>query len=151
MLPLVLAAQPVTSQSPSLNTGRALPQSQTASPPLLTIDQAFKLTTLMDGNRSALLYWDIQPGYYLYQQKLVITDNTNHKLRPNLPPASTLTDEFLGASKVYFDSLQIALPLKELTPTAAGIYQISVTYQGCAQDRYCFPPVTREIHFFRPK
>ena len=93
----------------------------------------------------------MQPGYYLYQKKLEVQDDKGHLLPLTLPPASTLTDEFEGESKVYFDTLLITLPLENVPKSPQGGLVLKVLYQGCAQDRYCYPPVSRKITLNRPK
>jgi thiol:disulfide interchange protein DsbD len=127
---------------PGLSSPLATKPSSTA---ILPVDQAFRFSAVIDGSQHILLSWSMRPGYYLYQQKLEVQNSEGHRLVLTLPPAETLTDEFTGESKVYFDSLQIVLPIQDVAKPLPGSLKLKVIYQGCAQDRYCYPLVSRQI------
>lgn len=55
-----------------------------------------------------------------------------------MPPATDLYDENYGHTQVYFHQVQF-----KVSTEASKTYQ--VTWQGCAQDRICYPPQTIEF------
>jgi thiol:disulfide interchange protein DsbD len=111
---------------------------------ILDADTAFGFKPVINSN-SVLLNWAIKPGYYLYQSKLAFTDSNGKAWSTELPPATPIVDEFLGESRVYFDSLQLRLPLPRNPVQTPANYSLTVQFQGCAKDRYCYPPQTRTI------
>ena len=70
------------------------------------------------------LYFQIKPGYYLYQKRLKF-DGLPSDQQPQLPPALNHHDEFFGDSAVYRDQLELLLPAN-----AHG--QLRLGWQGCA-------------------
>ena len=115
-----------------------------ADPGILSADAAFNFTTLTE-SRSVLLSWSIQPGYYLYQSQFNFSDSEGRRFSVELPPATKIVDEFLGESMVYFDSVQLRLPLVGKDGKFPATYSFTVQFQGCAKDRYCYPPQTKVI------
>jgi len=54
-------------------------------------------------------------------------------------------DENFGTVEVYYDRLDIELPITATAPTT-----INVSYQGCADAGLCYPPQTFQIQFEPP-
>jgi len=116
---------------------------------ILDADSAFGFRSVINSD-SVLLNWTIQAGYYLYQSKLAFTDSNGKTWTSELPPATTIVDEFMGESRVYYDALQLRLPLPRNPLPAPANYSLSVQFQGCAKDRYCYPPQIRTIPLASP-
>ena len=155
----LLLAQPALQSSSSLRVApqssdivanpATLPRLGTVANEVLPVDTAFALTTVIEGGNDLLLSWTILPGYYLYRDKLELLDANGQPLAPALPQAEAITDEFFGATFIYENALAIRLPLAGLqSPT--GRITLGVQYQGCAKDRYCYPPQQRTIDLTLP-
>lgn len=122
---------------------------RTSDASILTDDAAFNFKAVVE-TRSVLLSWTIRNGYYLYQSKLEFTDSNGRHLTAKLPSATKMVDEFLGESLVYFDTLQVLLPLADKVENYPANYSVTVQYQGCAKDRYCYPPQTKTLSLSAP-
>jgi len=116
---------------------------------VLPVDTAFALTTVIEGQRDLLLNWVIEPGYYLYRDKLQLLDASGQPLVPALPSAEAVMDEFFGDTFVYHNTLTIRLPLS-LLQIADGRITLGLQYQGCAHERYCYPPQQRTVELTLP-
>lgn len=99
---------------------------------LLSPEKAFPLTVVSSSDQEAELSWKIPPQYYLYQHKIEVKQG-NQPVIFKLPPAEKLHDENYGQVQVYYQQLTLHVPTQ-----ASQQYQ--VTWQGCAQDRVCYPP-----------
>lgn len=107
----------------------------------LPADQAFMFDFQQQGNKLTL-NWDIQPGYYLYRKQFNIIPNQEVSLGEiSYAKGVDHEDEFFGKTEVYFQSARIDVPI--LSATNNGSLQ--VTYQGCAEAGYCYPPETLSV------
>jgi len=106
-------------------------------PDFLPVDQAFVLTHERQADGQMRLYFQIKPGYYLYQKRLKF-DGLPAEQHPQLPPALNHHDEFFGDSAVYREQLELLLPAN-----AQG--QLRLGWQGCADAGLCYPPQTTSI------
>jgi len=86
--------------------------------------------------------WSIEPGYYLYQDKLryeIAHDSGESQAisRTQQDAAIPYNDEFFGETSIYRNTAtdQIILP-----KDANGSGQLTLHYQGCADIGVCFPP-----------
>lgn len=118
---------------------------------VLSVDEAFRLTGLFEGDSVLLLSWDIAPGHYLYRDQLEFADANGHPVAAPLPPSIAHTDEYFGETFIYLNSLQIRFPRADLARSATGEYVLQLRFQGCAEDRYCYPPTHREIRLTLPE
>ncbi len=96
------------------------------------------------------LDWVIQPGYYLYQQRLKFAASTPGVTlgKPQLPAGDTKHDEYFGEQVVYHQALHAVLPYAGAT---GGTLEVAVTYQGCAEKGLCYPPITKKLSLALPK
>jgi thiol:disulfide interchange protein DsbD len=60
-----------------------------------------------------------------------------------MPAGRKKTDEFFGDVEVYYDQLAASVPVTR--PAGASTFEITVSYQGCADAGLCYPPVTKTI------
>ncbi|BAE73576.1 Thiol:disulfide interchange protein DsbD precursor [Sodalis glossinidius str. 'morsitans'] len=104
-------------------------------------EQAFRFDFRQQGSQLTLS-WDIHPGYYLYRQQIRL-EPVNATLGAfTLPAGSRHHDEFYGDDvAIYRDELNITLPLAQ----AQNDSQLRVTWQGCAEAGFCYPPETQVI------
>ncbi|OTG74594.1 thiol:disulfide interchange protein [Acinetobacter sp. ANC 4169] len=104
---------------------------------LLAPEDAFSFSVESSSTQEAQLNWTIPEGYYLYQHKFEVRQGAQ-KLVLKLPKATDLHDENYGRTQVYFHQVQF-----NIATEASQTYR--VTWQGCAQDRICYPPQTVEF------
>ena len=113
-------------------------------------EQAFASEVIaLDGN-TLLLRLTPRHGYYLYRDKLSVTLQAGEGLSTALPPAARLPkatsyhDAHFGDVAVYFDQVEIPLPVARTTPRAAS-GTLTLGLQGCQTDGICYPPMTRRL------
>ncbi|KFK92524.1 MULTISPECIES: protein-disulfide reductase DsbD [unclassified Serratia (in: enterobacteria)] len=106
----------------------------------LPVDQAFAFDFKQQGSQLNL-NWQIQPGYYLYRQQIKLIPQQATLGKFELPAGLSHKDEFFGETAIFKQQLTLNVPL--LQADAAG--SLSVTYQGCAEAGFCYPPETRVI------
>lgn len=103
-------------------------------------NQAFRFDFRQQGSQLTLS-WDIHPGYYLYRQQIRL-EPVNATLGAFMPTSgSRHHDEFYGDVAIYRDDLHITLPLTQ----AHNDSQLRVSWQGCAEAGFCYPPETQVI------
>jgi thiol:disulfide interchange protein DsbD len=130
--PLALQAQ----DNPFSNPGIGTPLIRSS---VLPAEEAFALTTFIEAPGTVVLLWEIEAGYYLYQKSLSVTDRNEALINlGELPAAATINDEYFGESKVYFERLLHRLPLDAFS-RQDNTLSFTLHYQGCAQDRFCYP------------
>ena len=105
----------------------------------------------LDGDR-LLLRFTPAPGYYVYR------DRTSIRLQgapgigvgsPAWPRGVNHRDEYFGQVVVYFDQVEVPLPLQREHARAADA-SLSVTFQGCQAEGICYPPMTRTVALSLP-
>src|SRR5690606_13168994 len=88
-------------------------------------ERAFTTEVIADGGNALLLRLTPAPGYYLYRDKLSVKLEAGAGLSASLPPPAKLPkatpyrDEHFGQVAVYFDQVEIALPVVRTNPRAA--------------------------------
>lgn len=105
-----------------------------------SVDQAFAFD-FSQKNHQLTLKWTIAPGYYLYQHQMKIVAENAQLAEFTLPPGIKHHDEFYGDTFIYQQALSIPLTLLKVDSDAI----VTVTYQGCAEAGFCYPPETRKI------
>lgn len=104
---------------------------------ILSVDEAFLLTTLIEEN-TIVLSWEIKPGYYLYKKSILIKvgdDSLEHNYI--LKNESKLSDEFFGDSVILKGALKVDAKLSDVN--LSRLQSIKIIYQGCAEGKYCYP------------
>jgi thiol:disulfide interchange protein DsbD len=87
------------------------------------------------------LNWQIKPGYYLYRQQIKVLP-TDARLVPfEVPQGTWHEDEFYGKTEIFTDHFSLPLTLNSAEKGAF----LSVTYQGCAEAGFCYPPETLTV------
>lgn len=104
------------------------------------VDQAFTFDFKQQGNQ-VTLNWQIRPGYYLYRQQIKLVPQQATLGAFTLPEGLSHKDEFFGEVAIFKQQLNLQVPLQQ----AAANASLSVTYQGCAEAGFCYPPETRTI------
>ncbi len=124
--------------------GPAFPQNSLSArgllsqPEILPVDEAFVLS-LNESDETLQIHWLIQPGYYLYKDKLFV-EGLSGAL--SLPEGELKQDEIFGEVQVYHGELRIEVPVAAIDPRVT----ITLGYQGCATAGFCYPPQKRTIN-----
>ncbi|EPR3241236.1 protein-disulfide reductase DsbD [Klebsiella aerogenes] len=87
------------------------------------------------------LSWHIKDGYYLYRKQVTLTTKDAAIVEPSLPPGEWHEDEFYGKSEIYRQRLTLPITLTQASKAAT----LTVTYQGCADAGFCYPPETKVV------
>lgn len=111
-------------------------------------DQAFVFSHEFGAAGRLLLNWEIAPGYYLYRDKLAFEAlSPGIRLGPaTLPAGEAKQDPEFGPVEIYRERSQIAVPI-ETAGSQARRASLRVTYQGCAEDGICYPPIKKVLDF----
>lgn len=138
------AANPFASAPSSLTTGtRAQPL-----PPA----KAFEFEAIAASPTSLLLRWIMPPHYYLYRHKTTLTlqDANGVSLgTPQWPKGVQHKDENFGTTEVYFNEVDVTLPLQRQSGGAQTI-TLQAQYQGCQENGICYPLMTRTLAIALP-
>ncbi|MFB3948469.1 protein-disulfide reductase DsbD [Aeromonas veronii bv. sobria] len=143
--PLLLCALLMTAvgSSPAHASGADLLSSlgieANAKPKFLQVDEAFQIESEQRGDQ-LLLTLHISDDYYLYRHSLRFKGNNLTFSEPALPEGTEHEDDFFGKTRVYYQQVSIAVPLKEVGENAT----LRVRYQGCT-DGLCYPPTDKLI------
>jgi len=116
-----------------------------ANPTPLPTDTAFHLSVKNASTDHVALHWDIANGYHLYQDRFRF--EFQHKSDAKIgqlamPVGITKEDNILGKYQIYRKSLDLILPLSEVNNPKLDLL---VSYQGCSDNNFCYPPVTKKI------
>ncbi|WP_274380535.1 protein-disulfide reductase DsbD domain-containing protein, partial [Cognatilysobacter segetis] len=112
--------------------------------------EAFRFEAIAGDGNTVLLRFSPAPGYYLYRDRTTFAlDAAARKAgfalgSPRWPPARGHRDEHFGDVAVYFDPVDLSLPVTR-TATAARTLQLTARFQGCQTDGICYPPMTRTV------
>lgn len=87
------------------------------------------------------LSWQVKEGYYLYRKQISVTPSQASIAEVKLPPGVWHEDEFYGKSEIYRKELNVPITVNE----AASGATLTITYQGCADAGFCYPPETKTV------
>lgn len=126
---------PSTMMSPNIATKSGVAE----APSVMTVDDAFILSTLEDNGRIQTEF-SISSGMKLYKHKLSVTSNSAQLGEFSLPPAEDYNDPEFGKVKVYHDALSFEVPIIRSSPGDI----VTIGYQGCSAT-LCYPPVEKSM------
>ena len=109
----------------------------------LPVDQAFVFTTRLQEGR-LVAHWDMPKGYYLYRNQMEV-ECEDASGAPELPLGRPIEDPVFGATDVYYDSVEIAVPLRQ----RPALLKARFRYQGCAASGFCYPAQERTVVYRR--
>ncbi len=129
----------------SAGAGRlpSLAGGQDALPP----ERAFAFEAIAGDGDTVLMRFTPAPGYYLYRDRNRFSVEGADGIRAGAPrwPAGTAHhDDHFGAVTVFFDQVDVPLPLQRSRADAADV-DVVATFQGCQTDGICYPPMTRRV------
>jgi thiol:disulfide interchange protein DsbD len=101
-------------------------------------DQVFRLGVTLGEDDELDLNWSIEPGYYLYRDKLAASLG-GKPLKLATAQGEMKDDPNFGPTEIYHHEASAFI---EAVP-AKG--EVLVTFQGCGENTICYPPVTKAI------
>lgn len=117
--------------------------------------QAFAVDAIADGGDALLVRLTPAAGYYLYRDQIAWSLSGDSGIQaPALPRAAwpqgtPFHDAHFGNVIVYFDQVELRLPLRRTHPRAAQV-RLRVDFQGCQNDGVCYPPIQRSFAIALP-
>ena len=104
-------------------------------------EEAFVMSATMADPYTLKVRWDIADGYYLYKDKISFESNSEQVQlgSPRFPKGKFKEDEFFGRQEVFFNSVDVLVPVSRAGPEA-GEFDFTANSQGCAEDGICYPP-----------
>jgi len=110
-------------------------------------DTAFMLSAELDRNNIIQSEIQLYPNTYLYRDKFnfQITDGAGHALGAiAMPDGDIKDDEFFGRMEVYHEWVKVSIPVISESG-ASDAFTLAYSYQGCVEDRICYPPITKYL------
>ena len=132
--------------------GLSLPGAPAVQGLPLPSEKAFGFEAIVDNGNRLLLRFSPAPGYYLYRDRTSLALEGADGVRagrPQWPAGKPYRDEHFGNVVVYFDQVDVPLPLRRDKPDATPATLV-VTFQGCQTDGICYPPMTRRVRLSLP-
>lgn len=120
-----------------------------AEPDFLPVDQAFEFNQIA-ADDSLNVSWQIAPEYYLYKDRIkIITDNPSVTLGDATFSQSgeQKDDPNFGLVTVFHNLVEMSVPVVLDSKGQPGIFEFTITYQGCAEAGLCYPPQKRKVAF----
>ncbi|MEA5667619.1 protein-disulfide reductase DsbD [Stenotrophomonas sp. MH1] len=151
--PAATAAAPMFNPLAANNSGGLkLPGAAATQNLPLPADKAFGFEAIVDDGNRLLLRFSPAPGYYLYRDRTSLGLEGAAGIRtgrPQWPNGTSHRDEHFGDVVVYFDQVDVPLPLRRDRAEASPATLV-VTFQGCQTDGICYPPMTRRVKLQLP-
>ena len=152
-LPPAAAAHPLsTARAPGASPFSLGPAGTTDALPL-PAEQAFRFEAIANSGDELLLRFTPAPGYYLYRDRTSMSLEGAKGItlqRPRWPQGTNHRDEHFGDVVVYFDQVEVPVPLRREHDRAFDA-TLKVVFQGCQNDGICYPPMTRQVKLSVPK
>ncbi|MGY0650814.1 protein-disulfide reductase DsbD family protein [Luteimonas sp. A537] len=113
--------------------------------------QAFAFEAIADDGDTLLMRFTPAPGYYLYRDRSSFTLEADgiQAGTPRWPRGVAHHDEYFGEVVVYFDQVNVPLPLRRSHGEAREA-TLTATFQGCQDGGICYPPMTRSVRVSLP-
>jgi thiol:disulfide interchange protein DsbD len=127
----------------------AQPQLLDDEPEFLKADQAFQFSAELADDGSLRARWVMPDGYYLYRHRFDFSVPAGSAFtlgEPQIPDGKVKQDEYFGEVQVYYHEVAVRVPVTRIG-SAAGEFEATVTYQGCADRGLCYPPQTKRVSF----
>jgi thiol:disulfide interchange protein DsbD len=116
-------------------------------------EEVFVISAEAPGRDRIEVRWDIEEGYYLYNNKFLRFRSGTEGVvlgEPEIPPGKTGYDELLGEEvEKYYDELVVIVPLVSIEPGIENV-QLNVRSQGCLEDELCYPPSAQTVQVKLP-
>jgi thiol:disulfide interchange protein len=115
-------------------------------------ERAFAFEAIAGDGNTILMRFTPAKGYYLYR------DRNSFRLEgvegidagtPRWPQGVAHHDDHFGEVTVYFDAVDVPLPVRRRVADAAKV-MLTATFQGCQDEGICYPPMTRTVRVSLP-
>ena len=105
-------------------------------------DEAFKVS-FFHQDSVIEISWDIALNHYLYLNSIEVVNAQQQKIEHKIAKGDVLVidDLFFGKTSVVKDFLRIDLPFESTNDNK----KLTINYQGCKKDTYCYPIISKEI------
>jgi len=108
----------------------------------LSPDVAFKLEIVQKDAQHLSAIFKVEPGYYLYKERISFKDAAGKVLVANLPAGDVKNDPNFGQQEVYHHDFTAEIPID----SANGDVAINARYQGCSEKGLCYAPQTKAFN-----
>lgn len=114
-------------------------------------EEAFLSEAIALGPDRLLIRLTPAPGYYLYRDRtrMTVLEPGFRLGRPEWPQATPHRDEHFGEVMVYFEPVEVPVPIARSDEEARRI-TLELTLQGCQDEGICYPPMERRIALSLP-
>ncbi len=114
----------------------------------LPVDEAFVMTHEIASDGRLTIAWAIEPGYYLYRNKMKVRPQTAGLVlaAPDLPAGEMKDDPGFGSVAIFRNHVAVRVPVEQW-PAGEFLLEAEVGYQGCAEDGICYPPLKKTVAF----
>ena len=115
-------------------------------------EQAFGFEAIAGDGNTLLLRFTPAQGYYLYRDRSSFVIEGAQGIvagDPDWPDGTDHSDPYFGQTVVYFDQIDVPLPLRREHGEPADI-TLTATFQGCQDEGICYPPMTRSVQVSLP-
>ncbi len=111
---------------------------------ILDPEIAFQFLPVVYSDNTLRLEWLIEPGYYLYKDKLgIVADSPDIALGDyQLPAGKTKNDPAFGEVEVYYSGGSTLIPFS-LSGVNLTAFAVIVSFQGCKENAVCYPPIKK--------
>ncbi len=116
----------------------------------LPAEKAFVFSATLEKPTQLTVDWQVAPGYYLYRDKVKIQAEPAEVLKKrqiHWPASKTRLDPTHGRFQAYEGRAHLVLPLNK---QAHSELVVTVQYQGCAQDGFCYAPMKKRLQVSYP-
>jgi thiol:disulfide interchange protein DsbD len=115
-------------------------------PPPISPEQAFQVSATAVTPDSVRIDWKIAEGCYLYRNRIKVQAHGPVQVGALvLPQGESHHDEYFGTQQIYHHTLAATLPVSRAAGSGELKLAIDVTYQGCAEIGFCYPPITKTL------
>lgn len=112
----------------------------------LSPSEAFSYEILPQVNHALPIRWKVAKGYFLYREKFEFTLKEAYGVaigQVEIPPGDIKDDPYFGRTAILRNTFETQLLLTGLNEATEAV--LSLTYQGCADEGICYPPITRDV------
>ena len=115
----------------------------------LPAEKAFVFEAIATGPNEVLARFTMPHDYYLYRDKTHFSSDAGTLGTPRWPPGKDHTDANFGTTTVYFNQVEIPLPVTR-GANAGQTLALTANFQGCLEGSVCYPVMTRTVNVTMP-
>ncbi|MCK5718935.1 MAG: protein-disulfide reductase DsbD [Thiomargarita sp.] len=138
----------ILSTNSAFNKNSAFSKFETQNNQVLPPDEAFILSVKAKDAKTLVAHWKIAKGYYLYRNRFIFGLKGEGTLGASFPRGEMVEDVKYGRIEIYEDEIEIEILV--LGDKEQDVLDLKVSYQGCAKDRMCYPPIEKTVFVLLP-